>query len=100
MSNFIAPSTSLHHGLDEVDCFNRDGFLSILNSEFERLFGHSGLLMVEKVLQHYKSRDEITSDDVRIIIELLVASVEDILSPNAVTELRENLRSRCGLIEE
>ena len=100
MSNFIAPPTSLQKGLDNVHCFNRETFLSILNSEFERLFGHSGLMMVEKVLQHYKRRDEIRAEDIQIIIELKVASVEDILSPAASKELRERLRTRCGLANE
>ena len=56
-------------------------------------------MMVQKVIQHYKPKDELTVEDVPILIELLVASVEQMLSPNKSVELRERLRRRCGLVE-
>ena len=70
-----------------------------MECEFERLFGNTGIMMVQKVIQHYKPKDELTVEDVPILIELLVASVEQMLSPNKSVELRERLRRRCGLVE-
>ncbi len=97
MKDFLSSTLDVEPGLHEFGCFNKADFLSILNSEFERLFGHSGPLMVEKVLQHYKGRDQICSYDMPIIIELLVASVEDIMTQTAARELRKRVKMKCVL---
>ena len=97
MKDFLSSTNDVEPGLHEFGCFNKAEFISILNAEFERLFGHTGLLMVEKVLQNYKDRDQICSYDMPIIIELLVASVEDIMTTTAARDLRRRLKDRCGL---
>jgi hypothetical protein len=85
---------------EEAHCIGRltkESFVYHMECEFERLFGHTGIMMVQKVIQHYKPKDELTVEDAPILIELLVASVEQMLSPNKSVELRERLKRRCGL---
>jgi len=75
----------------------REDFIAVLESEFERLFGHTGLLMVKKVVKDYEGKGVLGPVDMPIIIQMLVENVEGMITPRQAQELRNRLRMRCGL---
>lgn len=76
----------------------KDMFISMLESEFENMFGAVGVFIVRKTVQDYRGKREIDSIDVPNIIDALIASVEKMIGPPQAKKLRHNLRMRCGLI--
>ena len=75
----------------------KDMFISMLESEFENMFGGVGVFIVRKTVQDYLGKRELDLLDVPNIINELVASVEKMIGPGQARKLRHNLRSRCGL---
>lgn len=75
----------------------KDMFISMLESEFENMFGAVGVFIVRKTVQDYCGKLELDLMDVPNIIDALVASVEKMIGPPQAKKLRRNLRARCGL---
>jgi len=92
-----ASSNEVDDTLHPVGTLTKELFVSIVEAEFERLFGHTGILMVEKAVQDYRGKGEIGPVDVPIIIEVLMETVKDMLSEKKACELRDRIRTRCGL---
>jgi hypothetical protein len=75
----------------------KDMFISMLESEFEGMFGAVGVFIVRKTVQDHCGKHDIDILDVPNIIDELVASVEKMIGPSQAKKLRHDLRARCGL---
>ena len=75
----------------------KDLFISLLESEFENMFGGVGVFIVRKTVQDYRGKREISPADVPKIIDALILSVEKMIGDGQAKGLRRRLRSRCGL---